>query len=330
MDISMKDRSMGAVVGMFVGDGLGLGPHWFYDLEEMRELYGDWITDYAPPMPDRYHAGCKAGDVSQTGQVSLLLLKSLADTGEYTEADFTARMDEFLKTLDGTPTGAQGGRYTDIAMREVWKARQEGKPWGETGGMADTAEAAIRGVMLAARYANKPRDLAEHAMANIRLTHVEPFVAAQCMTFILSVCKLIRGKSLEDSGKSLMGWAQKQVDRALIDVFLQPNFVFQAATNPDITVEPPHLVGQLYGLACQMGFLAPAAYYLSSRFPHDFETAVLNAVNGGGNNMARAAMTGALSGAMVGIQGIPERFVEGLRDKEDILGAAERVAKALE
>ncbi len=329
MDITMQERAMGAVVGMFVGDALGLGPHWFYDLEEMRGLYGDWITDYAAPMPDRYHAGCKAGDISQTGQVSLLLLRSLASQGEYDRYDFTARMDEFLDTLDGTPKGAQGGRYTDIAMREVWKARQAGRKWDEAGCMADTAEAAIRGIMLVACYAGNPRDLAEHAMNNIGLTHVEPFVAAQSMAFILSVCKLVRGKSLAASGKSLMGWAQKQVDRALIDVFLQPDFVYRAATNPELTVEPPHLVGQLYGLACQLGFLAPAAYYLASRFSDDFEAAVLNAVNGGGNNMARAAMTGALSGAMVGLQGIPERFVEGLRDREAILQAAEEVVGVL-
>ncbi|WP_258192414.1 ADP-ribosylglycohydrolase family protein [Nitrosospira multiformis] len=32
----------------------------------------------------------------------------------------------------------------------------------------------------------------------------------------------------------------------------------------------------------------PAAYYLAARFPRDFESAVLHAVNGGGQNQARA------------------------------------------
>lgn len=325
-DLTRKDRAMGAVLGMFIGDALGLGPHWYYDLKKMRADYGEWVTDYMPPKPGRYHDGCKAGDVSQTGQVSMLLLASLADRGEYDEEDFTSRLDVFLESLDGTP---KGGRYTDIAMREVWEARKDGVAWDEAAGMADTGEAALRGVVLAARYADSPRDLASHAVSNIHLTHANPFVKAQSLGFILALCRLIRGKSLAQSGKALMGWAQKEVDKALIDVFLQPGFVHAAATNEEISVDPPHAVAQLYGLACQIGFMLPAAYWLASRYPNDFETAVLTAVNGGGNNMARASMTGALSGAMVGIQGIPQRFIDGLVDKEEILAHAERVASAL-
>ena len=325
-ELTRKERAMGAIVGMYIGDALGLGPHWYYDLNELRADYGDWITDYRPPKPGRYHDGCQAGDVSQTGQVSMLLLASLAEKGGYDEADFTARLDDFLGTLDGTP---KGGRYTDIAMREVWQARQDGKPWAEAAGLSDSGEAAVRGVMLAARYADDPRGLAAHAVANIHLTHAEPFVAAQSLAFILAVCRLIRGKSLEKSGKSLMGWAQKEVDRALIDVFLQPGLVHEAAVTEDILVDPPERIAQIYGLACQLGFMAPAAYWLSSRF-NDFETSVLTAVNGGGNNMARACLTGALSGARVGLQGIPQRFVDGLRDRDEILANAEKVASVLD
>ncbi|QGY41384.1 ADP-ribosylglycohydrolase family protein [Pseudodesulfovibrio cashew] len=325
-ELTRRDRAMGAIVGLYVGDALGLGPHWYYDLVQLRADFGEWISDYAPPKPGRYHDGCQAGDVSQTGQVSQLLLASLADTDEYDESDFTGRLDNFLDSLDGTPNG---GRYTDIAMREVWTAQHEGADWSGAASMADTGEAAIRAVMLAARYADKPRDLAQHALSNIRLTHGEPFIQAQSLAFALAVCRLIRGKTLADSGKSLMGWAQHDVDRALIDVFLQPGLVHAAAINPSIIVEPPHAIAQIYGLACQLGFLLPAAYWLASRYENDFETAVLTAVNGGGNNMARACMTGALSGALVGLAGIPERFVDGLRDRDEILANAEKVASRL-
>ena len=58
----------------------------------------------------------------------------------------------------------------------------------------------------------------------------------------------------------------------------------------------------------------PAAYYLAARFPDDFEAAVLHAVNGGGQNQARAILTGALAGAQTGLSGIPQRFLDGLED----------------
>lgn len=72
----------------------------------------------------------------------------------------------------------------------------------------------------------------------------------------------------------------------------------------------------------------PAAYYFKSRFENDFELPVLSAVNGGGNNMARASLTGALAGVQVGIRGIPQRFIEGLADSERLLEMSERVAEA--
>src|SRR5664279_1879143 len=66
-DTTIKDRAAGAIMGAFIGDALGLGPHWYYDLAELRRDYGEWIKDYTDPQPDRYHAGLKAGQPSQAG-----------------------------------------------------------------------------------------------------------------------------------------------------------------------------------------------------------------------------------------------------------------------
>ena len=92
----------------------------------------------------------------------------------------------------------------------------------------------------------------------------------------------------------------------------------------DIRVDPVD-VPRFYGLACTIGFLIPAAYYYLHRFPNDFETAVLTAVNSGGNNMARATLTGALLGARVGLAGIPGRFIEGLVDGRRYTELARRI-----
>jgi ADP-ribosylglycohydrolase len=46
--------------------------------------------------------------------------------------------------------------------------------------------------------------------------------------------------------------------------------------------------------------------------------------------MARACLTGALSGALNGLRGIPQRFIDGLRDRDEILAGAEKVASVLD
>ena len=53
---------------------------------------------------------------------------------------------------------------------------------------------------------------------------------------------------------------------------------------------------------------------------------MLHAVNGGGQNLARAMLTGALVGAQVGIGGIPQRFIEGLEERESLLALVRGVA----
>ena len=84
--VDLQDRAQGALMGALIGDALGLGPHWYYDLEELRRDYGPWITGYTDPKPHRYHAGLKAGDLSQAGRILVLLLESLAEHGTYDEA----------------------------------------------------------------------------------------------------------------------------------------------------------------------------------------------------------------------------------------------------
>lgn len=98
------------------------------------------------------------------------------------------------------------------------------------------------------------------------------------------------------------------------DALLSPSYMAEAAADPLIHIEPAWKVSIVYGMPCAIYHQLPAAYYLAARFQADFESAVLHAVNGGGNNMARAILTGALTGAQTGLSGIPQHFIDGLED----------------
>ena len=77
---NLADRAAGCIVGAFVGDALGLGPHWYYDLEELRREFGEWIDGYTDPKPNaKYHRGMKAGELSQTGIVMLTTAAEVID-----------------------------------------------------------------------------------------------------------------------------------------------------------------------------------------------------------------------------------------------------------
>jgi hypothetical protein len=111
------------------------------------------------------------------------------------------------------------------------------------------------------------------------------------------------------------------------DALLTPSYMAEAVVDPAIRIEPAWKVSIVYGMPCAIYHQLPAAYYLAARFRDDFESAVLHALNGGGQNMSRACLTGALVGAQVGMSGVPERFVTGLENYSELVTLAQRLGE---
>jgi ADP-ribosylglycohydrolase len=356
-DITITDRAAGAIMGAFIGDAMGLGPHWYYDLDELHRDYGTWITGYTDPRPGRYHDGLKAGQLSQAGFILKLTLESLVDCGKYDQSDFCRRMDQdLLPLLDGTPINGPGG-YTSQSIRELWRRRvAQQLPWGQTGGHADTTEAIERTLALAVRYALEPARLAETIAANAVLTQSDDTVLSMTVAYGAVLGQLVQGHPLD---ANISDRLMKLVHTGALpfhavtsdnlqpprpgepdppragkfaspDALLTPCFIARAAVDPAIRIEPAWKVSIVYGMPCAIYHQLPAAYYLAARFNDDFESALLHAINGGGQNQARAILTGALAGAQVGLSGIPARFLDGLADSALLCTLAGKLAQALE
>jgi ADP-ribosylglycohydrolase len=264
----------------------------------------------------------------------LMLLRSVAERGRYDEKDFCRRLDEeLLPKLDGTPGHGPGG-YTNHSFRQVWQSRvRERKGWGETGGNADTSECAERVSILAARYAISPGKAAHYAAANSRLAQTDSLVVQQSVAFALVLAALVRGEPFdEELSDKLMESVrsgevpfEESLGFASPDALLLVSWLAQAARDPGISIEPAWKVSLVYGMSCAIQFVLPASYYLAARFPGDFKGAVLHALNGGGQNMSRACLTGALVGAQAGLRGIPTELIEGLQGGEEVVALARKV-----
>jgi ADP-ribosylglycohydrolase len=350
---TFEDRAAGALMGALVADALGVGPHWYYNLDELHAAYGPWISDYTTPKPGRYHEGLKAGQSSQSGWLLALTMRSLAEHGKYDEADFCARLDkEFFPLINGSPKNGPGG-YTSQSMREAYRLRvQQHKPWGQVGGYADNTEAAERVLAIAVRYAKDLSQLARHVSGNTALTQIDATVGAMTTAYCAALGLLVRGEHFDGqiTGKLMarvhdgtlpfhsvttpgLDGVAPGPERAHVagnfaspDALIGMGYIAGAALDPAVRIEPAWKVSQVYGMPCAVYHQFPAAYHLAARFADDYETAVLSAINGGGQNQARAILTGALVGAMVGVQGIPKRFMDGLEKRDDYLKLARRIA----
>ncbi len=229
---------------------------------------------------------------------------------------------------------------------------QQGLPWGKTGGPADTTEAIERTLAIAVRYALDPGKLAQAVCQNAALTQADDLVLSLTTAFGAVLGLLVQGRALDaDLSMTLMDLVHTgelpfhavtgenlQPPRpgdpdppragrfASPDALLSPSYMAAAAEDPDIRIEPAWKASLVYGLPCAIYHQLPAAYYLAARFKRDFESAVLHSVNGGGQNQARTILTGALAGAQVGLPGIPQRFLDGLEERAELLDLAQKLA----
>jgi ADP-ribosylglycohydrolase len=351
---NLRDRAAGAIMGAFIGDAMGVGPHWYYDLAELRRDHGDWITGYTDPRPGRYHEGLRAGQLSQPGFILALTLRSLVERGGYDQEDFCGRMDrELFPLLDGTPACGPGG-YTSQSIREAWRRRVQQKlPWGETGGHADTTEAIERTLAIAVCYALQPALLAEHVTRNTVLTQTDDTVVSITVAFGAVLSLLVQGHPFDArlSGRLMDLVATGELPFHAVtreglhpprpgdadppragrfaspDALLTPSCIALAVEDPDVRIEPAWKVSLVYGMPCAIYHQVPAAYYLAARFRDDFESALLHAINGGGQNQARAILTGALAGAQAGLSAIPRRFLD--ENAEELIALARELAAGI-
>lgn len=354
--MNMKDRAKGAFLGALIGEALGVGPHWFYDLEEQYKHYGRWINGYTKPLPNRYHGNMKKGDISQQGWLIKKMAELYVRESGYSHIGFTNMFDkEILPKLDGTPMGGYGG-YTSQVMRHIYQKRViENVDWDNLSSISDTTESLERNIPTAIYYANDIRKLSEVVVDNTFLTQSDNVTGSVSLAYNVLLSMLIKGEPFDEkiSGKLMKKVYKKELPFHAVtssklgvpekgkkaasneglfaspDALLSPSYMAKAAKDKDIVIEPAWKVSLVYGMPCAFYHIIPAVYYLAARFSDDFESGVLHAINGGGQNQVRAMLTGALIGAQVGISGIPDRFIDGLNEKDELLILAEQLTKHL-
>lgn len=352
----LQDRAQGALMGAFIGEALGVGPHWYYDINEMKADYGDWIDTYTKPKKDRYHEGLEAGELSQAGWIMKKMTEYLTKNDGYQQATFTKMMDDdILPHVSNDPLKGIGG-YTSQMMRNVYQARVvEKKSWDSVASIADTTESIERNIPLAIFYANNLNKLAHVSAENTALTQRDNVTGSLTVAYLLVVAMLINGHKLDgELSDKLMSKAREKelpffsitskgeqkpmVGRdvtkeeglfASPDALLSPSHMARAAEDDDIIIKNASKAAIVYGMPCAIYHMLPASYYLGARFKDNFELGVLHAINGGGQNQVRAMLTGALIGAQVGLSNIPERFIDGLKEKETLLALAKDLTSHL-
>jgi len=298
----LKSRFLGALVGTALGDALGAGFEGRYQVkpEEIEEVArARKILVYT----DDTH-------------MMIGVAESLIRAGGFDGEDMA---DTFLHNYELEPYRGYGP-----GPPYIFRLIRAGVPWNEAaqqiypGGSYGNGSA-MRIAPIGVFYHHNPPLLREVAYQSSRITHTHNLgqEGAALQAYAIALATSLQPPSALNQGAFLTGltdFTQDEVYRRKLESMRK------LLTQPDKSRVAAEL-----GNGIEAFNSVPAAIFSFLVEPDSFARAVLYAINLGGDTDTIGAMTGAISGAHLGIQAIPDRWKDKLDNRPYIEGLAEQL-----
>ncbi len=275
------DRRLGALLGTFVGDALGMP------------------FEGAPPLsaPDPLElvdARMGAGTYTDDTQMAIALAEVLAEAGEPEEEPLAAA---FLAAYDPM-RGYGGGTVSVFALWRRGVAPADASRQVFEGGSFGNG-AAMRVAPVGAHFATEPQRVPIEAARSARVTHAHPLGIEGAVMQACAVAAAVRGEDPLEAAAAEAGAEFREALR-LVEVAVGESW-------------DPERVALTIGSSSSALHSVPAALCAAARAT-SFERACTFAVQIGGDADTIAAMAGAVAGARFGASAIPPRWLDGLED----------------
>jgi ADP-ribosyl-[dinitrogen reductase] hydrolase len=303
---SLRDRLEGGLVGLLVGDSLGV-PYEFHGAGNIPALADIEMTP--PPGYPRTYAQVPPGTWSDDGAQALCLLASLLDRGGFDAEDFGRRLVDWLDK----GYLAVDGRVFDVGItsRQVIMRIGAGTPAAEAGESGENSNgngSLMRVLPLVLWHQGPDLDLVRDATAQSRVTHAHPRSQLSCALYCLWARRLLDATPdpWNDALYALLGMTRQDPDaRAEL-----ANHVA-----PPRTQKP---TGTGYVVDC----LHSARHALEQR---TYEGVVKAAIALGNDTDTTACVAGGLAGVRDGVDAIPPRWRDALRGRDLLQPLMERL-----
>lgn len=303
MDKSLlKSKFLGAFIGTAVGDSLGAG------FEGWRQVSIEGIKTAV--------AGRRLLTYTDDTQMMIGVAQSLVRVGGFDGKDMA---QTFIRNYELEPYRGYGP-----GPPRIFRLIRDGAAWDEVaqtlypGGSYGNGSA-MRIAPVGVLYHDNPDDLRNVASQSSRITHAHPLGKEGAA---LQACAVALATTLdpEDAFKqdvflsSLTGFAREKVYREKLN---SVGNLLPASDKARVIIELGHGIEAFNSV--------PTAIYSFLANPGSFADAVLYAVSLGGDTDTIAAMTGAISGAYLGIEAIPAHWQAKLENKRYIAELAEKL-----
>jgi ADP-ribosyl-[dinitrogen reductase] hydrolase len=282
------DRAEGVLLGLACGDALGR-PVEFRSPGAIEAEYGTLRE-----MVGNGTHGKPPGTITDDTEQALCIARSLVERGEFIPNDIAERFvawynggpfDIGIMTADALGRIDQGTSWND-AGQDVWEAKPEGSNAGNG--------SVMRCAPLALAFADDWNTLQRVSRDSSRITHADPRCTHGCAALNLTIAALLNAddKPLVSALDVLSADAPEDLREVLEPV-------------PD-GIAPAELSNSGFVLHT----LQTALYHALTA--DSAESAIVSAVNQGGDTDTIGAVAGAVAGARFGSSALPERWLDAL------------------
>lgn len=298
----------GALVGTAVGDSIGLPMEGLSRRRQQRLFPGPLHQQ----LLGRY--GMISDDTEHTIMVAQSLLEHPNDATLF-QRSLAWKLRWWFVAL---PAGV--GFATARSIAKLWL----GFPPARSGVMSAGNGPAMRSAIIGAYFANDQARRRQFAEAGTLITHRDP----RASTAALAVAETAAWMTTENHEITSLIQTLQQLDastewRGLVDE-LRTAFS-ENRTIADFAVR----IGATSGVSGYAFQTVPVSIYAALRYRDDFRSALVEAVACGGDTDTVGAITGALVGCNVGIEGIPAKWRERLVDWPRSVALISSISEAL-
>jgi len=312
MTASAQSRAHGALLGLAIGDALGM-PTQYLPRELIADRYGVLDDFYSGPEDNAISRGLPAGRVTDDTDQALILGRLLVEGRGHVEPDVFA---ERLLAWEGRMIEAGSADLLGPSTRKALVLAAEGVPTSLTGRTGATNGAAMRVAPVGIAFAHDPIDaLIEAVVQSGHVTHNTTIGIAGAAAVAAAVSAGIAGAKLKEALGVAVDAARLGAKHGFYyagaDVATRISWAIDLVKGRS-TQDALDLIYRLVGTGVATQEAVPAAIAICSVAPDDPWLVCRLAASLGGDCDTVAAIAGAIVGACNGSEGFPRRAVEAL------------------
>jgi len=304
--VRSKSKYVGCMLGAAIGDAIGKKNE---GLTREYILKRGCINDYGTAPSGTPGDKLRTGDYTDDTEQMLVLAESLIDKNGLDAIDFSQRIAKWGKDALKDPIRKSFvGPSSALAIERL----NSGVGWKEAGSDIPSCGSAMRVAPVGLFYKDL-YDVESNAVLSSIPTHNSKTSIAGAVAVAIAVRCALDGKECADIISETCARTSKY-DTGLAEKI---KLSFELRNN-----DPDEVFAEL-GTSYLSFDTVPCAFYCFTRHCENPESAIIEAVNAGGDTDSIACITGALCGALHGKNSFPERWIKGLENRgliEEIAG----------